>query len=219
MTHRKRLRPALLALAALPLASPALADSSGYVTIKSGTIESSILQSVAANLPESRAVGAAFLNPAYDPNLRISEAAHVSASFISEGAGYRNSLGYFTFGESTFANLSRGAIDANRDGVVSLKELGNLSGVTTGWLFQNASAAGSGGSLKAGDAVTLNGGKPLAAGTRVGFFLVQDGWTGSGVTSGAYNGNANVFYTVDMLNPENAQTATAGGYDVSPYAR
>ena len=105
---------------------------------------SSLEELVNQSLPESNNVDANFLNPNYDPNLRFTEDASVSLSFISEGAGYRNSLGYFTFDTDLFADVTKSDLDTDNSGVVSLDELSSFDGVSTDFVFQNASQQGRG---------------------------------------------------------------------------
>ena len=119
-------------------------------------------------LPESSQVGSSYLSNTYDPNLVISETANVFLTFIHEGAGYRNSLGYFTY---------------ETDGT-------GVHIIDRQLVFPNASYANpnlgwGGGKLSTGDQVTLRDGAGLPRvfqpGERIGFFLVADGWTGSAV--------------------------------------
>lgn len=155
-------------------------------------------------LPERTNVNAEFLNTQYDPNLVIGEATQIAVTFNDEGAGYQNSLGYFTYQADTFTSLNHGEI--NSDGVngVSLRELQEIDGVDIGMVFAKASALGKGGPLEHGDTALLGDGIEFEAGTRVGFFLIQDGWDGDHVKGfGADQADPLVFYTVDMLNPEN----------------
>lgn len=186
-------------------------------------LDSDLLSTVTTALPEGSAVGADFLNPIYDPIVRLSEEAHIGITFIDEGAGYRNSLGYFTFNDDTFNDVSFGSLDMDASGNISIDELSNVSGVETGLLFENASKSGSGGSLNVGDTVVLGGGsislsdvddsfimegQTFDAGTNVGFFVSQNAWTGSGVRGIDRPGDPLNLYSVDFLNPENDPFAT-----------
>ncbi|KXF83512.1 DUF4114 domain-containing protein [Enterovibrio coralii] len=175
------------------------------------SVDASILQTVDESLPEARNVNADFLNPAYDPYLTLSEDASVSVTFLDEGAGYRNSLGYFSFGANTFDGLSKGDIDTDSSGYVSLSELQAVDGVSAGFLFPNASNYGQGGVLLAGDTVDVAGGSELTAGTSLGFFLNQNAWKGTGVETGDAGGSSydtQSFYSLDFLNPEASATST-----------
>ncbi|MEM7405150.1 MAG: DUF4114 domain-containing protein [Pseudomonadota bacterium] len=171
-----------------------------------------IQAAVADNLPESTNINAEFIQPEYEPELRLSEAATVSVTFVDEGAGYRNALGYYSFGAHSFDDLTKADIDVDGDARISLDELAALPGVQTSLLLPNASRTGAGGRLNFGDTIDLNDAEPLAAGTRVGFFLIANGWNGRrNLVNGWDNaaGNA-VYYSSDFLNPEALGTATAG---------
>jgi hypothetical protein len=105
------------------------------------------LNAIQALLPE-QTVNRAFVNSAVDPNLRLLEKAEVSLTFIDEGAGFRNSFGYFLF-------------DAD-DNILETRTI-----------FANASKVGGGGSLRPGDTVDLG---VFDAGTNIGFWLQADGF-------------------------------------------
>lgn len=195
----------LLAAAALTvLASPSIAAAQERTFIdRFEAIPSSVMEIVGTVFPEKSAVGSSYLSGAYDPNLAITEQATVSVTFVHEGAGNRNSLGYFTY---------------ETDG----------SGVTIvdrQLIFPNASHADpnlgwGGGRLVPGDTVTLRDAEGkiriFEPGQRVGFFIVSNGWTGSSVkgwdpkapalpyATSAQNATGNVFSTLDALNPESS---------------
>ncbi|MGN7614620.1 DUF4114 domain-containing protein, partial [Magnetococcales bacterium HHB-1] len=171
-------------------------------------LEPGLLQTIQDALPEGTNVNANFLNPTYNPNLPLQLDASVSVTFVDEGAGYRNSLGYFTFQDGAFDGLNKGDIDTDGVRGISLNELQNATDVETGWVFPNASKAGAGGLLQAGDTINLAGGETFSAGTNIGFFLVQNGWTGSGVKGIDDNNQPQVMYTLDFLNPEADQSST-----------
>ena len=115
-------------------------------------------------LPE-RSNNSASISAGTDPNIRLLQAAGVSVTFLYEGVGSKNSFGYFLF---------------DRDG--------GILGMDT--IFANASVAGGGGDLIAGDSVDLG---VYSAGTNIGFWLQRNG---------ASNGNGFVFYTLDGYNPD-----------------
>jgi len=97
-------------------------------------------------------------------------------TFLHEGAGYRNILGYYYYDA---ANPPTSSTD--------------LAKIV---IFPNASANGSGGELVEGNTMEILG--TFAPNTVVGFFLIANGWQGS-VTNGiethytipAFNGSAN----------------------------
>jgi|GEM_PF-775858 len=182
-----------------------------------------LISEISEALPESTVVNQEFLNLAYDPNITLQEDAHIGVTFIDEGAGYKNSLGYFTFDDNTFAEMNFADIDTDSSGRVDIDEVQNLSGVTSGMIFNNSSKSGAGGSLNAGDTVsltqsditpdgsggyTLSGGELFEGGTNIGFFLMQNAWQNGEVQGWDNSNNPITFYSVDFLNPENDGTAT-----------
>jgi hypothetical protein len=174
-------------------------------------VDQALVNAIENALPESTDVNQAFLDPAYSPVLPISEDAHLSVTFIDEGAGYRNSLGWFSWSEGVFDGLTKSDIDANNSGIISYDELTAIEGISADWIFPNASLEGAGGSLNTGDSVVINNGDTSAEGTNVSFFLGANTWNGTdvvGETSGA--GERNIFYGLDFLNPEALSVSTYG---------
>jgi LruC domain-containing protein len=98
----------------------------------------------------------------------------VWVTFVSEGAGYRNVLGFYTY-KTGNPPLSADQID------------------TVHVIFPNASFAGSGGGLYAGNKVHLG---QFSKGTEIGWVLISDGFRGS-ITNGNW-----IFYSDQKLNPE-----------------
>ncbi|EAR62020.1 DUF4114 domain-containing protein [Neptuniibacter caesariensis] len=206
------------------VSAQSLAAEDATNTLVNIDINPDLLNEISLALPERQDVNQAFLSNEYSPNIILQEDAHVSVTFLDEGAGYRNSLGYFTYEASTFENISFGQIDADGSGHIGISELQNISGVNTGMIFNNASESGGGGSLLAGDTVTLTGadivnvdgdhfdmtgGTRFEAGTNVGFFLLQNAWDGSQVKGWDYTSQDPLaMYTLDFLNPENNFAAT-----------
>lgn len=222
----------------LPLTIPAVAQATDPVPnpLYSTTVDSVILDTVARSLPESTAVGAEFLNPDYNPNIFFTEDAQTSVTFVSEGAGYRNSLGYFTFDQGAFDGLTHGDIDSNGSGLVSVNELSSVAGVTdVGIIFGNASGAGgfagTGGSLQTGDTFVLgggtlntdngdwqmSGGTVFEEGTGMGFFVMANAWDGNRVRGWDTPQEISTYYSMDFLNPENSASASMD--DASDVAR
>lgn len=202
-------------------------------TLVNINISPELLNEVSLALPEGQDVNQAFLSNGYSPNIILQEDAHVAVTFLDEGAGYRNSLGYFTYESTTFDSLSFADIDTDSSGYIGINELQGVSGVDTGMIFNNASKFRAGGSLFAGDTVSLtgadivnidgdhfdmSGGERFEAGTNVGFFLLQNAWDGSQVKGWDYTySDPLAMYTLDFLNPENNASATLN--DSATYAR
>jgi LruC domain-containing protein len=146
------------------------------------------LERVTKALPEQKSVPA--LHPEYlasdeAANVRLTEEADVFVSFLHEGAGNKNSFGYFRFDDATVPTTGLGVSE-----VV---------------LFPNSSYNNSGGSaagLKTGQTLALG---RFPGGTRLGFFVASGGFnttTGVDTTLRA----SSLFYTLQGLNPE-ANTA------------
>ncbi|WDF55673.1 LruC domain-containing protein [Mucilaginibacter sp. KACC 22063] len=150
-----------------------------YLEATPDVIDASLLSYINASLPESVALPnthANFLSLTATPNINITAKSDVWVTFVSEGAGYTNSLAYYTYPTNT-----------------PPKTVNDIDKATM--IFPNASSYGSGGGLKAGDKVKLG---TFDAGISIGFVLIQNAWNGSGV-----NINNTKFYTDYKLNPEN----------------
>ncbi len=102
----------------------------------------------------------------------------VYVTFISEGAGYRNTLGYYYYHKD---DPPQTAEDLNK--VV---------------IFPNASAMYSGGKLVQGNTMKLLG--EFEEGTVIGFYVISNGWKGSKVTDGIYTQ-----YTIPEFNVSEKQ--------------
>lgn len=156
-------------------------NSSGvpnYLEPVRDVISAEMLTFINASLPEGRPV------PTYHPkyiaadaqtNLVITKTADVWMTFVHEGAGYRNTLGFYTY--------PTGNPPTKESGVQTIKIA-----------FPNASFVGSGGGLRAGDKVNLGRFEP---GTTIGFALLANGWNGSSITGGLHQ-----VYSDNVLNPE-----------------
>ena len=144
-------------------------------------IQQNLLDDINASLPENVPGGIPNSNPEFlagkETNLVLTKEADVWVTFVSEGAGYRNSLGYYTY---TLGNEP-----------TSVDEINHLV------IYPNVSMVGSGGGLVPGDRVYLG---RFPANTVVAWFLVANGWTGS-VTG---NGNG-IYYSDPDFNPEGTE--------------
>jgi hypothetical protein len=105
-----------------------------------------------------------FLNDNYE--IELEENAELSVVFISEGAGLKNSFGYYHYQTN---NPPESLVDIQS---------------TMKIIFPNASELYSGGYLQAGDMVSLN--ESFEAGTTVGFFLLAGSWDNGDITEGVY---------------------------------
>ncbi len=138
-------------------------NSSGvpsYLLKKGDVVSQDILNTVNASLPEGRPVPQ--YNPEYissttNTNIVLKDSAEVWVTFVHEGAGYRNAVGYYSYPTN---NPPKKASDIIKKNII----------------FPNTSFIGSGGGLKTGDKVSLG---KFTAGTTIGWFLVPDGWVPS----------------------------------------
>ena len=140
-------------------------------------ITASMLELINTSLPEGKPV------PTYHPeyladdaetNLNLIEKADVWMTFVHEGAGYRNILGFYTYPTN---NPPQSVAD------IDLIQIA----------FPNASLKNSGGELLPGDKVYLG---QFDAGTSIGFALLANGWNGS------ITGGIRQVYSHNGFNPE-----------------
>lgn len=149
-----------------------------YLEPEGDYISPEFLDDINVALPENQPV------PQYHPeylmgvneqNLLILSQAEVWVTFVSEGAGYRNVLAYYTY---------------QRDNPPTTPE--DVTECTV--IFPNASFDGSGGGLYSGDKVYLG---TFEENTVIGWIVMRDGYRGGQATEG--NG---LLYSNLELNPE-----------------
>ncbi len=152
-----------------------------YLESPSDVISSTLLSYINTSLPEGTPLPTThpqYLTDAATGTVNITAKSDVWITFVSEGAGNVNSLGYYTYPTgtppSTIADIS-----------------------TIYVAFPNASAYGSGGNLRAGDKVKLG---TFDAGTSIGFVLFQNAWEYSNVINTAVT----KFFSDSKLNPDPA---------------
>ncbi|MCE1187686.1 MAG: choice-of-anchor A family protein [Ignavibacteria bacterium] len=149
------------------------------------TIPSNLVSRILAALPESKNLTTThpeYLSSSNKINLTLKDSADVFVTFLAEGAGYRNALGFYTYPTNTPPQ--------------SLNDIKNNMTI----IFPNSSASGSGGGLNAGNRVKIG---TFGKNTTIGWFLVADGF----VTSNATVGNGNwLLFSNTNLNPESDTT-------------
>ncbi|KAF0130585.1 MAG: hypothetical protein FD155_1395 [Bacteroidetes bacterium] len=145
-------------------------------------IDAEMLADINAALPERAPV------PQYHPeyladnnqtDTRIIEDADVWITFVHEGAGYKNTIAFYTY-DLTDPPATKAEIDTIRI------------------IFPNLSYYNSGGGLYSGDKVKIG---TFPAGTGIGWVLIANGYTGSTV-----NTNLVHFYSNPAFNPETDPT-------------
>jgi len=149
-----------------------------YLEKTNDIIDAATLQDINATLPEYKV--APVNHPQYfisslERNLVLNDACNVWVTFVHEGAGYRNVLGYYTY-KTGNPPATPAAIDS-----VHI-------------IFPNVSFSGSGGGLASGNKVHIGAFPP---GTEIGWLLIADGFRGTSITAGNW-----VVYSDKNLNPE-----------------
>lgn len=149
-----------------------------YLVVPGDVLDGSLLADIDASLPESRPVPQ--FHPDYlangnETNIILGDTADVWITFVHEGAGYRNVLGYYTY--------PQGSPPATTEEIDSIFII-----------FPNVSYQGSGGGLASGDKVYLGN---FPANTGIGWVLFANAWNGSTVTNGLH-----MVYSDPNLNPE-----------------
>ena len=150
-------------------------------------ISNEFLADINASLPERIKLPVShpeYISSEDDGSIVLVEDAEVWITFVHEGAGYLNTLGYYTY--------------PTANPPVTTKDITNST-----LIFPNASFSGSGGGLKSGNKVQLlyfNGEKYtnlFPAGTTVAWIFRSNGWNGKGIGTGY-----NTFYSDKRFNPE-----------------
>jgi len=152
-------------------------DGTPKYLVEPDVITYETLQMIDDALPENYPVPAynpQYISSGYDTDIHITAIADVWVTFVSEGAGYRNVLGFYTY-DSTNPTPTKP----------------NVEDITI--VFPNVSAKGSGGGLLAGDKVHIGQFQP---GTSIGWVLLANGWRGQ-VTNGLWQ-----LFSGTAYNPE-----------------
>ena len=141
-----------------------------------------MLVRVDTSLPEGESLPNShpqYLEDDITTNFIIEEISEVWVTFITEGAGYKNALGFYTYDQEEGPP----------------EDPGSLEHIL---LFPNTSLDGSGGGLASGMQLYLG---KFGAGTVMGWFLVQNGWiNGTNVSETAQR-----FYSDKQYNPESEE--------------
>lgn len=140
-------------------------------------LSNELLSFINASLPESQPVPTyhpRYIDQSAQTNIEVVDEADVWMTFVHEGAGYRNILGFYTYDTDNPPSTT--------DEISEIKVA-----------FPNVSFSGSGGGLETGDKIYLG---RFQAGTTIGFCLFANGWNGS-ITGGYHQ-----VYSDSHLNPE-----------------
>ncbi len=155
-----------------------------YLESPRDVISSDLLAAINNSLPESQSVPN--LRPSYlsnnaTSNLVIVKRSDVWITFVHEGAGYRNSLGFYKY--------------PTNNPPASLADIDTIT-----FIYPNTSYTNSGGNLTSGDKVKIG---TFDAGTTIGIVLYQDAWKGG--TSNNVRTTNTAFFSDSYLNPESTE--------------
>lgn len=151
-----------------------------YLEPFNDVITPSIFDMLAAIVPEGFPVpdyNPHYISAGYDTDIILDQAADVWVTFVQEGAGYKNVLGFYTYDIQNPPSSAPTAAD-----------------ITI--IYPNVSAIGSGGGLQAGNKVKIGS---FPAQTGIGWVLIANGWNSSQSSVG--NGAWKV-YSNPNFNPE-----------------
>ncbi len=149
-----------------------------YLENPGDVVSQEFLDDVNASLPEDRPVpvhNPQYLTSGNELDVKVTAMSDVWITFIGEGAGYKNSLGYYVYDSN-----NPPATTSDIDSIFII--------------LPNASLAYSSGELYAGDKVKLGS---FPAGKSISWVLFQNAWDGSNV-----NVNATKFYSRSDLNTD-----------------
>ncbi|WP_103071575.1 DUF6923 family protein [Aquimarina sediminis] len=110
-----------------------------------------------------------YISSGYDTDVEVLEQVDIWVTFVGEGAGYKNTLGFYTYD----LNNPSPSIPAPEDITI---------------VFPNVSAVGSGGGLQIGDKVKIG---TFSANTGIGWVLLANAWSDGCVGTGYWQLHSN----------------------------
>ncbi len=150
-----------------------------YLEPVNDVIDASLLSRVAASLPESKKVPIHhpnYISNTTQTNVFLTEECDVWVTFITEGAGYKNVLGFYTYQSGNAPN--------------SINDIRNSMTI----IFPNSSQNGSGGGLVPGNKVKLG---RFPANTVIGWFVIANGFSSGTIGTGNW-----LLFSDYNLNPQ-----------------
>ncbi len=161
-----------------------------YLEAQGDVLSQQFLDDVDASLPEEAPVpvnNPQYLTSGNELDVVITQRSDVWITFVGEGAGYRNSLGYYVF-DSSNPPATAAAIDS------------------IFVILPNASLAGSAGELYPGDKVHLG---TFDAGKTISWVLFQNAWDGTGVRVNNTKFYSNSAFNTNESDPTKRQHTVA----------
>ncbi len=154
-----------------------------YLVSPNDVISADLLSRITASLPESKNILSHhpnYISSNVQSNLLLTEACDVWVTFITEGAGYLNTLGFYTY--------------QNGNPPATINDIKNTMTI----IYPNSSLPGSGGGLNPGNKVKIG---TFGANTVIGWFIVANGFSGGNIGSGNW-----LLFSDENLNPESDLT-------------
>ncbi|MFH0733754.1 MAG: choice-of-anchor A family protein [bacterium] len=151
-----------------------------YLEPNNDVITADLLSRITASLPESQNILShhpEYISSNVQSNVLLTEACDVWVTFITEGAGYLNTLGFYTY--------------QNGNPPTSINDIQNSMTI----IFPNSSLGGSGGGLNPGNKIKIG---TFSANTVIGWFIVANGFRNGNIGSGNW-----LLFSDENLNPEN----------------
>lgn len=151
-----------------------------YLIANNDLVDASFLADVNAALPEQSQLpnkNPEYISQSTETDLILNDSADVWITFVHEGAGWKNSLGFYTY-------------DKNNP-PTSKSQITNHT-----IIFPNTSYQGSGGGLISGNKVKIG---TFSKNTGIGWFLVANGWNGSTVGAGSYIQYSNPDFNLETV--------------------
>jgi len=170
-----------------------------YLEIPGDDIEDELMQSIEEVFPERQDLTRSrpdFFAEDARKNAVLNEEAEVYVTFVYEGAGWTNTLGFYTYEEDSEPE--------------SPEDLDDMTVI-----FPNVSYDGGGGGLAEGDKVKLRLGT-FPAGTIIGYFFIAQGWVGrrgGRITLGLYTHYTNIEFNSEAGEGNEQQHVLAADTD------
>ncbi len=137
-----------------------------YLEPVNDVIDATLLSRIEASLPERQNVlnhHPHYLSNTTQTNVYLTEECDVYVTFVTEGAGYKNVLGFYTYQQG--------------NPPTTINDISETMTV----IFPNASLLGSGGGLRPGNKVKIG---RFRANTVIGWFVLSNGFVNGSVTPG-----------------------------------
>ncbi|GJQ64508.1 MAG: hypothetical protein SCALA702_35610 [Melioribacteraceae bacterium] len=154
-----------------------------YLEAQGDEISDALLARVRASLPESQRlpqIHPEYLSSSSQTNIWLTEQADVYVTYVGEGAGYKNVLGFYHYNSGNPPQ--------------TINDIASTMTV----IFPNVSNSGSGGGLNPGDKVNIGN---FPANTVIGWFVAANGYRNGNVTNGHW-----LLFSDKGLNPESDTT-------------